>query len=79
MASMIARRAALSSRALSQRTFTTSARRFAESNPALKDETKRNPELFVRHIPNARPGDAHRPQQRRRDILRRLPIDRSAD
>jgi hypothetical protein len=43
---MIARRAALSSRA-----FSTSARRLAtESNPALKEETKRNPELYVRHI-----------------------------
>lgn len=63
MASMIARRAALSSRALSNRAFTTSARRFAESNPALKAETKRNPELIVRHIPNTLPADA-RPQQR---------------
>ncbi|KAI0162171.1 hypothetical protein GGR57DRAFT_453296 [Xylariaceae sp. FL1272] len=41
MASFIARRAALSSRA-----FSTSARRFAD-NPALKDETKRNPELYI--------------------------------
>ncbi|KAI1851902.1 hypothetical protein JX265_008292 [Neoarthrinium moseri] len=41
MASMIARRAALSSRA-----FSTSARRLA-ADPALKDETKRNPELFI--------------------------------
>jgi hypothetical protein len=46
MASMIARRAALSSRS-----FTTSARRLA-TDPALKGETKRNPELYVRHIPN---------------------------
>lgn len=50
MASMIARRAALSSKAFSSRTFTTSARRMA-TDPALKDETKRNPELYVRHIP----------------------------
>ncbi|KAI1343320.1 hypothetical protein F5Y15DRAFT_369677 [Xylariaceae sp. FL0016] len=43
MASFIARRAALSSRA-----FTTSARRLAtEANPALKEETKRNPELMI--------------------------------
>lgn len=50
MASMIARRAALSSKAFSSRSFTTSARRMA-TDPALKDETKRNPELYVRHIP----------------------------
>jgi hypothetical protein len=50
MASMIARRAALSSKAFSSRTFTTSARRMA-TDPTLKDETKRNPELYVRHIP----------------------------
>ncbi|KAI1325681.1 hypothetical protein F5Y16DRAFT_377228 [Xylariaceae sp. FL0255] len=43
MASIIARRAALSSRA-----FSTSARRFADTAPpALKEETKRNPELMV--------------------------------
>ncbi|KAK6068922.1 hypothetical protein SCUP234_02939 [Seiridium cupressi] len=47
MASMIARRAALSSRAFSNRTFTTSVRRSAQTDPALKDETKRNPELFI--------------------------------
>ncbi|KAI0153522.1 hypothetical protein BJ166DRAFT_500474 [Pestalotiopsis sp. NC0098] len=46
MASMIARRAALSSKAFSSRTFTTSARRMA-TDPALKDETKRNPELYI--------------------------------
>ncbi|KAF3000020.1 hypothetical protein G7054_g8641 [Neopestalotiopsis clavispora] len=46
MASMIARRAALSSKAFSSRTFTTSARRMA-TDPTLKDETKRNPELYI--------------------------------
>ncbi|KAI1652588.1 hypothetical protein F4813DRAFT_305757 [Daldinia decipiens] len=40
MASIIARRA------LSQRAFSTTARRFA-ANPALKEETKRNPELMI--------------------------------
>ncbi len=41
MASIIARRA-----------FTTSARRFADKagEQALKQESKRNPELYVRHI-----------------------------
>lgn len=39
MASMIARRA-----------FSTSARRLAQADPSLKAETKRNPELYVRHI-----------------------------
>ena len=40
MASMIARRA-----------FSTSARRLAQADPSLKAETKRNPELYVRHNP----------------------------
>ncbi|KAI0008650.1 hypothetical protein F4779DRAFT_618416 [Xylariaceae sp. FL0662B] len=41
MASIITRRAALSSRA-----FSTTARRFA-ADPALKEESKRNPELYI--------------------------------
>ncbi|KAH6651797.1 hypothetical protein BKA67DRAFT_571936 [Truncatella angustata] len=46
MASMIARRAALSSKAFSSRTFTTTTARRA-GDEALKGETKRNPELFI--------------------------------
>ncbi|KAI2604934.1 uncharacterized protein GGS25DRAFT_404686 [Hypoxylon fragiforme] len=45
MASIIARRA-FAQRALSQRAFSTSARRLS-TNPALKEETKRNPELMI--------------------------------
>lgn len=41
MASMIARRA-----------FSTSTRRLAQVDANLKAETKRNPELYVRHIPS---------------------------
>ncbi|KAI1501663.1 hypothetical protein F5X99DRAFT_408889 [Biscogniauxia marginata] len=42
MASIIARRAAFSGRA-----FSTTARRLAAADPALKEETKRNPELMI--------------------------------
>ncbi|CAJ2503894.1 Uu.00g112880.m01.CDS01 [Anthostomella pinea] len=43
MASIIARRAAISGRA-----FSTTTRRFAQqADPALKEETKRNPELAI--------------------------------
>ncbi|KAI8632676.1 hypothetical protein F5Y19DRAFT_471846 [Xylariaceae sp. FL1651] len=42
MASIIARRAALSSR-----TFSTTPRRLVKADPGLKDETKRNPELMI--------------------------------
>lgn len=47
MASIIARRAFTTS---ARRSFTTSARRFS-ADPALKNESKRNPELAVRHHP----------------------------
>lgn len=44
MASIIARRA-----------FTTSARRLATGEQALKTESKKNPEIMVRQIPTANP------------------------
>jgi len=51
MASIIARRA-----------FTTSARRLATGEQALKSESKKNPEIMVRQIPTANPR--HSAQQR---------------
>lgn len=45
MASLIARRA-----------FTTTARRLASGEEALKTESKKNPEIMVRQIPTAIPA-----------------------
>lgn len=50
MSSIIARRALLSSRTISSRPFTTTARRLVAEDPSLKAQEKRNPEVFVRHI-----------------------------
>ncbi|KAI0440250.1 hypothetical protein F4803DRAFT_553231 [Xylaria telfairii] len=44
MSSIIARRALLAS---SKRTFSTTTRRFAQHDPALKAEEKRNPEVMI--------------------------------
>ncbi|RWA09172.1 hypothetical protein EKO27_g5935 [Xylaria grammica] len=48
MSSVIARRALLSSRTLSKRTFSTTSRRLVQdTDPTLKAEEKRNPEVMI--------------------------------
>ncbi|KAF2968686.1 hypothetical protein GQX73_g4864 [Xylaria multiplex] len=48
MSSIIARRALLSSRTFSPRTFSTTSRRLAQAtDPTLKAEEKRNPEVMI--------------------------------
>ncbi|KAI1198269.1 hypothetical protein F5X97DRAFT_152695 [Nemania serpens] len=47
MSSIIARRALLSSRTISSRTFSTTARRLVAEDPSLKAQEKRNPEVFI--------------------------------
>jgi hypothetical protein len=60
MASLIARRA-----------FTTTARRLATGEEALKTESKKNPEIMVRQIPTPTPSRPARPQLFACDQLRR--------
>jgi hypothetical protein len=72
MASIIARRAFTSTRA-----FSTTARRLATGEEALKTESKKNPEILVRQISRSHPSLHRHPPDMRRTAPQMRPTQQS--